>query len=385
MVLVLLITAPLLDAQNLVDEGWDHFYNLEYDSAISAFEKAILQNPNSPDLHNHLAQCLVFDKMYRDGTLESELVTGNNSLLRRPNFNPAMPTRQRFLAEIDKALSLSDARLKENPNDPAALYAQGISFGIRSDYFWVVEKSWRDSLRDATSARRAHTRLSGVEPKNVDARLVQGLHDYLVGSLPWGYRALGFLVGIRGDKEKGLATVKYVAENGNLNKVDAEIFLCALYRREGQPKLAVPLVQDLIHRFPRNYLLRLELSVMYGLADDKDHALEAVREAARLKRANAPGFEKMAWEKIYYREGSLQFGYRELEQSLENFQKVAAAIGNVDRNTGAYTYLRMGQIFDLTHRRTEAVEYYRKATAFEPQADGAIEARKYLTAPYSPK
>ncbi|MEI9970712.1 MAG: hypothetical protein WDO73_00940 [Ignavibacteriota bacterium] len=40
------------------------------------------------------------------------------------------------------------------------------------------------------------------------------------------------------------------------------------------------------------------------------HGLEAVGEAARLKRANAPGFEKMPWEKVYYQEGSIQFWYR---------------------------------------------------------------------------
>ena len=55
----------------------------------------------------------------------------------------------------------------------------------------------------------------------MDARLVQGLHDYIVGSLPWGWRMLGFLVGIHGDKEKGIRTVQDVAENGKLNRVDA--------------------------------------------------------------------------------------------------------------------------------------------------------------------
>ena len=54
-----------------------------------------------------------------------------------------------------------------------------------------------------SAARKLHNRISELEPDNVDARLVQGLHDYIVGSLPWGYKMLGFLVGIRGDKEKG--------------------------------------------------------------------------------------------------------------------------------------------------------------------------------------
>jgi len=383
--LVLFAAAVWLPAQNLLDEGWDHFYNLEYDAAIGDFQRAIAQDPNSPDLHNHLAEAIVFKEMYRNGALESEMVSGNNSLLRRARMMPSPATRTQFLSEIDKSLNLASARLKKNPNDAAALYAQGIAYGLRSDYFWVVEKSWYDSLRDATSARKAHNRVVELQPDNVDARLVQGLHDYIVGSLPWQYRMLGFLVGFHGDKEKGIRIVQNVAQNGKLDKVDAQIFLCALYRRENHPDRAVPIVQELIRRFPRNYILRLELSVMYSMAGDKVHGMEAVEEAARLKRQHAPGFDQMPWEKVYYQEGSIQFWYREEDQALENFQRVLAGIDNVDLNTGAYTYLRIGQIYDMTHRRAQAMDYYKKAIAFEPQADGAAQSRKYLSTPYNPR
>jgi tetratricopeptide (TPR) repeat protein len=383
--LVLLAAGLPLAAQNLVDEGWDHFYNLEYDAAIADFERAIAQDPNSPDLHNHLAEAVVFKEMYHNGALESEMVSGNNSLLRRARMNPSPATRTQFLSEVGKALSLCETRLKKNPNDTVALYAQGIAYGLRSDYFWVVEKSWYDSLRDATAARKAHSRVAELEPDNVDARLVQGLHDYIVGSLPWQYRMVGFLVGFHGDKEKGVRIVQDVAQNGKLDRVDAQIFLCALYRRENHPDRAVPLVQELIRKYPRNYILRLELSVMYSMAGDKVHGLEAVEEAARLKRTNAHGFDRMPWEKVYYQEGSIQFWYRDEDQALENLKKVVAGIDNVDLNTGAYAYLRIGQIYDMTHRRTEAVEYYKKAIAYEPLADGAVQSRKYLATPYNPR
>src|SRR5258708_3837257 len=136
LLLLALIIAPLFAQQKLIDEGFEHFYNLEYDEAVALFEKAIAQNPTSPDLHNHLAQTLVFREMYRNGALESELVSGNNSFLRRPKLNPTPETEKRFLDEVAKAIELSDALLKKNPNDTAALYAQGIAYGLRSNYFW---------------------------------------------------------------------------------------------------------------------------------------------------------------------------------------------------------------------------------------------------------
>jgi tetratricopeptide (TPR) repeat protein len=383
LMLALIALAPRLSAQESVAaEGFDHFYNLEYDQAIADFEKAIARNPNSPDLHNHLAETIVFREMYRDGALESELVSGTNSFLRRPRMNPAPETERRFLDEIGKAMALSQARLKKNPNDTGAMYALGISYGLRSDYYWVVKKAWRDSLSDATAARRLHNRVSELEPSNVDARLVQGLDDYIVGSLPWEWRMLGFLVGIHGDREKGIRTVQDVARNGNLDRVEAEIFLCALYRRENQPRQAIPLVGDLIGKFPRNFLLRLELSQMYNMAGDKTHALEAAEEVARLKTSHAPGYDRVPWEKIYFQEGTIEFWYNDLDRALENMKKVAAACAEVDLNTGVSAYLRMGQIYDMTHRREEALEAYRKAIAYAPQAEAAQESRKYLSTPY---
>src|SRR5215471_21635054 len=298
--LLALIACPLGAQQALIDEGFNHFYNLDYDQAIAVFEKIIAQNPGLPDPHNHLAQTLIFREMFRNGALESELVSGSNSFLRRPKLNPTPETEKRILNEIAKSMALSDARLKQNPNDTAAMYAQGIAYGLRSNYFWVVKKAWRDSLRDATAARKLHNRITELDSTNVDARLVQGLHDYVVGSLPWGWRMFGFLVGIKGDKAKGIRTVQDVAANGRTNRMDARILLCALYRRESQAKEAVPIVQDLIERYPRNFLLRLELAQMYSMAGDGARGLEVLREVERLKTANAPGFERLAWEKVWF-------------------------------------------------------------------------------------
>ncbi len=375
---------PLLAAgkETLVEQGYDHFYNLEYPEAIASFEQAIRENPADPELHNHLAQAIVFQEMFRNGALESELVSGNNSFLRRPKLNPSPETEQRFLSEVAKAIALGNAQLQKNPKDTAAMYALGISYGLRANYFWVVKKSWRDSLRDATAARRYHNRISELEPGNVDARLVQGLHDYIVGSLPWSYRMLGFLVGIHGDKQQGIRTVQDVAAHGKTNRIDAEIFLCALYRRENQTRRAVPLVQDLIRRFPRNYLLRLELSQMYSMAGDKQDALGAVEELARLKERHTPGCDRVPWEKIWFQEGTIQFWYRDFDQALENMKKVTAAADEVDLNTGVYAFLRLGQLYDLTQHRAQAVAAYQKAIAYAPQAEAAQEAKKYLSTPY---
>jgi tetratricopeptide (TPR) repeat protein len=381
--LALIALAPRLLAQESVAaQGFDHFYNLEYEQAIADFEKALEQSPDSPDLHNHLAESIVFREMYRDGALESELVTGNNSLLRRAKLNPSPEIQKRFLGEIQKAMDLEQSRLRRNANDTGALYAMGITYGLRANYYFLVQKAWVDALHDSTSARKLHNRVSELDASNVDARLVQGLHDYVIGSLPAIYKMFGFLIGFRGDKEHGIRTVEQVAAHGTVNRVEAQIFLAAIYRRERQTAKAVPLVESLIARFPRNYLLRFEQAGMYSGLGDSKKALSYVQQVAQLKTEGAPGYSRVPWESIYYHLGTIQFWYGQLDAALANMQKVTAHADEVDLNTGVLAWMRVGQIYDLTERHSLAVEAYKKAMAYAPEAEAARESRRYISSPY---
>lgn len=369
-------------AQAVVDAAYDHFYNLEFDQAIAGFERAVAFALKDPEMHNHLAEAIVFQEMFRDAALESEMVSGTDSFLRRPRLNPSAATEARFLREVAAAMRLAQARINSNPNDTAAIYALGIAHGLRSNWYWVVRKSWRDSLRDASTARRLHNRVSELDPSNVDARLVQGLYDYVVGSLSFTFRTLGFLVGIHGDRQRGIRTVQDVAAHGSTNRVDAQLFLAALYRREHQTRKAVPIVLSLIQQFPRNFLLRLELSQMYSMAGDKDHALAAVRELAALKTRRVAGLDRVPWDKIWFQEGIVEFWYNDLGHALENMQRVTAAGEEVALNTGVAARLRLGQIYDLTGHRAQALAAYRSAIEYAPSAVEAQESRKYLVTPY---
>src|SRR2546425_6334169 len=113
------------------DSAFNHFYNLEYNQAIAELEKGLAGDPNSVALHNYLAQCIQFREMFKVGALESELVTGNNSFLRRPKIETTAEIEKRFFDEIQKAVNLAEARLKSNPKDTKALYGLGVTYGLR--------------------------------------------------------------------------------------------------------------------------------------------------------------------------------------------------------------------------------------------------------------
>jgi hypothetical protein len=103
--LPLVLASALLYAQDpAVEKGYSHFYNLEYDEALAEFGQALARHPDDPELHNHLAQTIVVQEMYRNGALESELVSGNNSFIRRAKLEPSPEMEKRFLDELGKAM-----------------------------------------------------------------------------------------------------------------------------------------------------------------------------------------------------------------------------------------------------------------------------------------
>jgi len=374
------------DINRWIQEGNDDFYNLDYDQSIALYEKAVAASPDDPVYRDYLAQAVLYRELFRDGALESELVSGNNSFLRRPKLEPPAAVEKRFFAEIDRSMQLCQARIAKNPRDTVALHALSVAFALRANYGFLVRKSWRASLSDSSQARKFDNEVTEIDPGDYDAMLLQGGYDYIVGSLSWTLRALGFIAGFHGDKQRGIRTIEEVAAKGNENRVDAEIVLCALYRREGEATRAIPLVSRLIVRYPRNYLLRFELAQMYAATGNRTSALNTLSGIATLKRENAPGFGRIPWEKIYYETGNLEFWFDDLDRALANLRKVTgtpAQLKELDLNTGVLALMREGQIYDLENHHKLAVESYREAVRFAPEADAAHESQHYIHSPYT--
>jgi tetratricopeptide (TPR) repeat protein len=367
----------------LVREGFDHFYNVEYPEAIASFRKAVQAAPSDPNRHNHLAQAVLFGMMFRVGALESEMVTGGNPFLRRPKMEPTAEEEKLFREAIAACLDLTAERLQKNPDDAGAMYARGVALGLRGTYGFLVRKAWLDALRDVTAGRKLHNRVSQLKPEWIDARMMQGVHDYIVGSLPFGYRLLGFLAGFHGDREAGIRTLRLVAEKGEYAKVDAEILLGVVYRRERRPREVIPILESLLERFPRNFLVLFELSQMYADLGEKENALRQLDRIEELKARGLPGFKNLPLERIEYARGNLLFWYNEFDRAIGHLRKATARAQELDPNAATYSWLRLGQCYDLTGRRSEAVKAYQAAQAVAPSSEPGREARRYASKPFT--
>ena len=366
----------------LSNPGWQHFYNNEYDQALAAFEQEAREHPDDPQAYNHIAQAVLYREMFRSGALESQLVTGNNPFLRRPKMDVSPGVRKQFQDALDKGIELGNAALKQDSDNISALYSLSVAHGLRANYAFLVEKAWNQALHDATTSRKYSDRIIALDPKFVDAYLIQGLHDYVVGSLPFYVRMLGFLAGFHGNRELGLRELEDVARHGVLNKYDAEILLAAIYRREHKPEQAIPLLKECAARFPRNYLLRLEEVQMYSDAGDKKAALRVLDEVGRLQAQRAAGYRNLPVEKIVYLRGNLLFWYGDINPALADMKRVTSNISTLDLGTAVLAWLRLGQLYDLKGDHGRAVEAYKESMRTAPESAVAKEAKGYISSPY---
>jgi len=380
------VKLPALDAQDpLTSPGFVHFYNNEYDQALDSFEEELKQRPADPDCYDHIAQTILYREMYRNGALESELVTGGNPFLRRPKMEIAPEDKARFEMSIDQALKLSAALLRKNPGDIQVLHAVVVAHALHANYEFLVERAWLDALHDAIAARKANEKILAIDPEWVDAHLVSGVTEYIFGSLPTYLRLLGAIRGFHGSKENGIRQLQWVAQSGILDKYDARILLAAIYRRERDPQVAIPLLEQLVRTFPRNYLFRFEQVQMYSDLGDKRAALSVLAEVESLRCAGATGYANLAPEKIEYLTGNLLFWYGDLDPALVNLRRVTEKASGLDLNTAVMAWLRLGQVYDLKGDHQQAIEAYRQTVNTAPKSAAAAEAENYIDTPYRRK
>ena len=148
--------------------------------------------------------------------------------------------------------------------------------GVRT----MIERAWFSDLRNAVGARHDHERVLELAPSTVEAKLIVGAHNYVVGSLPWGVKAAASMVGLGGNKDKGLQYLKECAQGEGETSVDAQILLVLFLRREHRYDEALSLARTLISRYPQNALLALEEGNLLRAAGRNQEAATASRLSA---------------------------------------------------------------------------------------------------------
>jgi tetratricopeptide (TPR) repeat protein len=281
----------------LVEAAFDHFYSMDYDRSIQEFEKVLDRHPNDPSAVNHLLATTLMRELYRMGAMNTGEYA-NDSFIGQAHRAADPAVKEQIKQLVDRAETLEEQQLKDDPNNVDALYARGVTRAQFSLYTALVERAWFSALRNAVGARRDHERVLELNPHYIDAKLVVGAHNYVMGSLPWSVKAAVALVGLSGAKEKGLEYLHEVANSGGENSVDAKVVLALFLRRERRYDESRNLMHDLSARYPANYLFALEEANLLrsgGHVPEAGAAYRKVWQNGREGKYGSLHYEIAAW------------------------------------------------------------------------------------------
>jgi len=364
------------DAQS--DLAFDHFYNMEYDRATQEFEKIVEKRPNDPFAINHLLTAVLMHDLYETGSMNTGDYANDSFIGRAPR-----PTDQKIKDQIKelvrRAQNLEDQELKANPNDVNALYCRGVTRAQFSVYTGLVERAWFSALRNAVGARHDHERVLELDPNYIDAKLVVGTHNYVVGNLPWSVKVAAAIAGLSGSRDKGLAYLRDVAKADGENTVDAKVMLTLFLRREHQYDEALGYMQDLASKYPHNHLFPTEVANLERAAGRLPEAEAEYRKVWQTGRDGKYGnlhYELAAW------------GLGELLRSKKDIAGAATAYDlvnqapNPDPDILQKANLAAGQMYDLLQKRDLAMKKYETVLAGNANTGPADQARRYIKEAY---
>ena len=360
-------------------KGFDHFYNLEYDEAIRDFEAAQQAHPDDPFAVNHTLEAVIFKEVYRIGALDTEAYAGD-SFLTKKSTEPLDPkVHERVKQLSDQALALSQARLDKNPDDLDALYARGATRGMRATYMGIAEKSWFSALRSAIGARRDDERVLELDPKYVDAKVLVGTHLYIVGSLNLPTKIAASIVGISGNKQKGLDYLRQASNEAHSEVAsDAQIVYALFLRREQRYEEALQVVARMQAEFPRNSLVATEYAHLLNAAGHGQQAIAAYRRVVADCRGNM--YSSCRVEVPAYALGEALRGQRQYQDAAEAYDLAASSTADPDLRQKAT--LAAGQMYDVLQKRETALEKYRAVVAENSNSGSADLARHYMKQEY---
>ena len=369
-----------LNREPLVREAFEHFYNLDYPGAVERFERIRGLHPGDPQASALLLDALLFQELYRLDLLDTTFYANDGFLTGRHATAEDPKARDRILGLADEAIREADGRIHSNPNDVDALYARGWTRSLKCTYLAMVERAFASGFHQANAAKDDTQRVLQIDPDYVDAKLVVGVHEYVVGALPLPFKLIIGFAGITGSKARGLEMLNDAANRGVVSSVEARTVIALFLRRESRYQEAIQQVRTLKSLYPRDFLFCLEEANLRKDAGEGMGAVAAYREM--LANSAKPGyFAEARLELAYFGLGEGLRGQRHYAEAAESYEK-AAWTPNVGPELKIRSLLAAGECRDLNGERELAVRDYQTAIGAGPNTSRADTARKRLRSPY---
>jgi tetratricopeptide (TPR) repeat protein len=372
-----------LNLDPLVKEAMAHFYEQDYPGTVERFERLHKEHPGDAQATALLLYAVIFRELYRQDLLDTTFYA-NDGFLTGKHPTPEDPqVHAQVFALYDEAVSEANAKLNQNPDDVDALFTRGWVKSMKAVYLAMIPRSFGAGMRLAIQAKDDCQRVLQLDPNYVDAKLVYGIYEYVVGALPWEFKILIGFMGMTGSKEKGMALLYDAGARGVITSVESRTVISLFLRREAKYQEAIRIVHVLREEYPHDFLFGLEEANLRKDAGEGMAAVVAYREI--LSRAAQPGyFNDAHMELAYFGLGDSLRGQRHFGEAADAYEK-AALTPTVGAELKRRSLVAGGMSRDLNGERKLAQRDYQEAIDAGANTTQGDLARQYLNKPYREK
>jgi hypothetical protein len=351
--------------QSYLRQGIDKTLNLEAQSAIGFFNKAVELDREDPTGFAFLALAHLF--FYEISFAPAERVRNSDSMLR-------------YAAE---ALVKGQKKIENDEKDGQAYFAMTLASIVKVR--WAIrQKSYFAMAHDTSTAWGYMQKTQEINPQVYDTYFPFGLLHYHIDHLPGLARFFSSLLITAGNKRLGIQELELVAQKGDLLKEVAQAELVSVFLYfEKQPVKALTIAMELKEKFPQNYNFAFALANTYSELHRFAEALAIARELHNNIQAGRPPYIPQLQSRYDILMGRIFFNQADYAQSAEYLQRVLKDTSLYNARNRAAALLRLGMIHDIRRERKEAEDCYSRAMEIEGgEGNAQIEAKKYLHEPY---
>ncbi len=374
------------DLIELRREGNAALYNIDYPTARTKFEEIRKRLPSHPAGDLYLGTLIWLEHLNKSRRLQTGLYSNESSFYAGADkasednegdaVDPAVDKafRDRMAQAKTKALAL----VNRNKNDADAVYFLGAVYGVMAGYEASVARKFFAAIRNGSRGVDAHEKVLKLNPNYYDAYLSVGMYDYIIGSLPFAYKALATIAGFRGNKQRGISRLQTIIGKDVATSDDARVMLLAIYQNEKRHQDALAILQELNAKYPNSYLLKLETASTLVTLKRSEDAYQAFENLLKDETTAA------IVDLIHFQYAEALALNLEFKRSAEHFL-AASQSKTADANLATLALLRAAQVYDLAGSRDAALAQYKAVLARPNVYDTREQAERGLKEPFRRK
>jgi len=374
-IILVFFFAPVIYSQNydwvrhdsLVKAGINQIYSIQLDQADKTFDRVVKEYPTHPS-----------------GKFFKAMTTWWRILLDLENES----MDDKFYDQLEEVIDLCDDILDNNEKNVDAMFFKGGSLGFRGQLL-AIRESWFKAALDGKEGLNLVFKSYEVNPKNIDVQLGFGIYHYYADVIPQKYPVVKpFMIFFpKGDKEKGLKELEYVALNGRYTLIESRHFLQKLnFQFEENMEESRRWGKALLREFPNNPNFQKYYGLTYVKENNYPEAAKTFREIFLKAEKGFPGYNKR-----YKREASYYIGMDFKQKNIADsaayyFEKSEKLSREIDKKEASgfliNTVLYLGMLYDQLNQRDKAIKYYNEVLQLKERNDSHDLARRYLKTPY---